>query len=73
MKTDMQRELASIDDDANTLTYERSVKQCKKKKPVCQNEILFDRFQGQLNQQTSQILQGSSKEFHPPRKTQDGA
>ena len=73
MKADMQRELASIDDDANTLTYERSVKQSKKKNPVCQKEILFDHFQGQLNQQTSQVLQASSKEFHPPRQTQDGA
>ena len=86
MSRDMQRELASVDEDANLLNYdrsrqflnqdssrERSVKLRQKKNPVCQNEKLFDRSLGQMKQQTSQILPGSSKDAHPPRQTQEGS
>ena len=82
----MQRELASVDEDANLPNYgrsrqflnqdssrERSVKLRQKKNPVCQNENSFDRSLGQIKQQSPQILPGGSRDVHPPRQTQEGS
>ena len=80
MSRDMQRELATVDEDANLPNYgrsrqflnqdssrERSVKLSQKNTPVCQNEILFDRSLGQMKQQAPQILTGGSRDIPLPR------